>query len=277
MTAAERNLYKIDVGATKKIGGFDVTRETTDSFSINGEVLDAAGVLKFIQASKTTENEYDKLVYIFVKPHEPHRPAMGDKSFCRAKGRADVLRLINMALEKNLHLYYTTPVQREGKWYAPFPWIIEWDSVPDQVGNNSSRMACPFCKQPMSSGSGRTLHVKTKHPDRLQEYEELLASIEQSIIDMQVKSSEAAEVEKPVEEASSTDTPDDTPDYDSLVCHICGKKCTSKPGFTLHLKTHGAAKTAAKSESDSALVCKFCGKACSSTSGLTLHIKNKHS
>lgn len=43
---------------------------------------------------------------------------------------------------------------------------IEWDGG----------LSCPFCKAAVSSTSGRTLHVKNQHPERLDEYKAILAA-----------------------------------------------------------------------------------------------------
>lgn len=42
-------------------------------------------------------------------------------------------------------------------------------------------LTCPFCKSGVSSTSGRTLHVKNQHPDKIDEYNKLLATVTQLI------------------------------------------------------------------------------------------------
>lgn len=78
---------------------------------------------------------------------------------------------------------------------------------------------------------------------------------------------------KPSIHTVASSTPDD------LVCSTCGHQCSSRSGYTLHMKKHWADKEKAEEAVDSgnqALVCPVCQKLCSSTSGLTLHKKNAH-
>lgn len=48
--------------------------------------------------------------------------------------------------------------------------------APSKKAATSDGVSCPFCDKPMSSASGRTLHVKSSHPDRIQEYNKWLQS-----------------------------------------------------------------------------------------------------
>jgi len=66
---------------------------------------------------------------------------------------------------------------------------------------------------------------------------------------------------------------------EDLKCRVCGQQCSSKPGYTLHMKTHSDAvhnpEDAAAELGADPLRCPACGKKCSSTSGLTLHRQAK--
>ena len=45
---------------------------------------------------------------------------------------------------------------------------------------NKPALFCPYCDHPINSTPGRTLHVKSKHPDKLEEYQEWLKSLGKS-------------------------------------------------------------------------------------------------
>jgi hypothetical protein len=59
----------------------------------------------------------------------------------------------------------------------------------------------------------------------------------------------------------------------SLVCHKCGKNCTSMSGYTLHVKN---CKKEPESKGGVIFKCNICGKSTISRYGLTNHIKTMH-
>ena len=105
-------------------------------------------------------------------------------------------KLLKEAKNKSLLLYYAKTIKRNGKEHAQQPWILDVDSVPksgpavtrikidpesehdfeelEQVVPPKSRtrsgIFCPYCEKQIKSTSGRTLHVKKYHPDKLAEY-----------------------------------------------------------------------------------------------------------
>lgn len=137
----------------------------------------------------------------------------------RIKGRKEHLELIDKAKKKGCFLYYADVIQIDGKWYTCLQWIVDWESVgepeqieitakprviksskrnqddeddqddvdeyykdeseqepepvsdePEQEPKRKSEISCPFCGKKVTSTPGRTLHVKSAHPDKYQEY-----------------------------------------------------------------------------------------------------------
>jgi hypothetical protein len=66
---------------------------------------------------------------------------------------------------------------------------------------------------------------------------------------------------------------------DDLKCRICNQQCSSRPGYTLHMKTHTDDTHNPQDEAadlgEDPLRCPVCNKKCSSASGLTLHRQAK--
>jgi hypothetical protein len=91
-----------------------------------------------------------------------------------------------------------------------------------------------------------------------------------SVPDHQTESTKAEPKAETKDEELQYDTEPQYPE--DLKCRICGQQCSSKPGYTLHTKTH---QDTVQDTADPApeLCCPICGKRCSSTSGLTLHKK----
>lgn len=101
--------------------------------------------------------------------------------------------LLEKARERGLYLYYAETHCVEGKIFAKQPWLIDWESVanntkqqtepvstpvinkepgPDPIESqkNEIDLSCPFCGKPCTSTPGRTLHIKSKHPEQFEKY-----------------------------------------------------------------------------------------------------------
>lgn len=131
---------------------------------------------------------YDQIAFLLVKP--PSRVI----SSHQIKNRKQHSELIAKAKEKKYVVYYADVKKRDGKLHAVQPWIVDFESVdnlyapveeptkakakpktkPDaKEVEDSDEIRCPFCNKKMNSTPGRTLHVKSKHPDKLAEYKKM--------------------------------------------------------------------------------------------------------
>jgi len=152
---------------------------------------------------------YDESVFALVKP--PGKII----NVKRLVNEAAHSELLHEALSKELLLYYTivdgetvkqpwildwasvpnsqskkpkldvqpkAPVKRPPPQLSPVPPRVIKDGPlpvleipePDIISNMPS-YDCPYCEKTLSSTSGRTLHVKNKHPDEYENYRDALA------------------------------------------------------------------------------------------------------
>lgn len=172
---------------------------------------------------------YSKVVFVMVEP--PSRVISTHK----ANDRKEHDDLISKAKQKGLYLYRADVIHRDGKQYAAQPWLIDRDTIvqkpiprsvpkpesdvpaqkdqPVQDQPEPSEFVCKYCSKSMSSSSGLTLHIKSRHPEKLDQPED-------DVVDV----------------IESTAAPQDSEDSDELKCPFCDKKVTSTPGRTLHVK-----------------------------------------
>ena len=97
------------------------------------------------------------------------------------KSKKEHAKLLERAKSGGYYLYYAVAESRNGKYFATQPWQLDWDSVvdePEEVKPESepetSELACPFCDKVCNSKPGRTLHVKSRHPNHVEEYRKWL-------------------------------------------------------------------------------------------------------
>lgn len=147
------------------------------------------------------------------------------------KGYKDLLSLAKL---KRLLIYNAKVVIKDGKTYASQPWIVDDNTIanvtnrPKEVSTKESppeiRSAvaedrlevsppttdthvCGVCGKKMSSASGLTLHMKSRHTDQ------------DKLVVKQIVTKQT-----------------ETSDEDSLRCPYCNKAMSSTSGRTLHVK-----------------------------------------
>ena len=124
--------------------------------------------------------------FIVVKP--PSRIISQHK----LKTDTEYAELVGKAREVGHCLYSAPMMKRDGKYYATQPWQLHPDTIPQesraevtevvevaQVPGQTQpdQLCCPFCNKLISSTAGRTLHVKSNHPDKIEEYHKWLKSL----------------------------------------------------------------------------------------------------
>ena len=121
---------------------------------------------------------FNRTAFILVKP--PSRIV----SHHKIKTYAEHDDLIVKAVESGYCLYSAHMVKKNGKYIATQPWQLDLDTIPQNIKEEpvpeppkSDQLCCPFCDKPMNSTSGRTLHVKSNHSERLEEYQKWLKSL----------------------------------------------------------------------------------------------------
>lgn len=114
------------------------------------------------------------------------------------KNRKEHLDLIKRAIDKGYILYHADVQKIGDKWYTCPQWIVDWESITETIDETHDKpepkcepdteneqgvenepkhetklpieISCPFCDKKMTSTPGRTLHVKSAHPEKYQEY-----------------------------------------------------------------------------------------------------------
>lgn len=190
MASIETQCQSLPESKSKKIRGITVERDG-DQYLIDGETYDLQDAVGIIQESGSSSRKkfpYGKVAFLLVKP--PRHVV----STHQIRNRGEHAKLLEKAKAKSYFVYHAdVEKQEDGKFHAIPPWIIDWESVdniygpPENLGKAKSRpktvtdveeveykteLSCPFCGKKVNSTPGRTLHVKTKHPDRYDEYME---------------------------------------------------------------------------------------------------------
>lgn len=126
--------------------------------------------------------DYKKIAFVLIKP--PSRVI----GYHLIKSAAEHQTLIEKAITSG-HCLYSAPITKSnGKYIATQPWQLDENTLPitkavveeiveEPVQPEPDGLYCPFCDKPMSSTPGRTLHVKSIHPEQLEEYHKWLKSL----------------------------------------------------------------------------------------------------
>lgn len=135
---------------------------------------------------KKQKFQYHSVVFILA---EKNRRAISKHNI---KNRKEHLDLLKKAKGKGYTLYHADVQKIDGKWYTCPQWIVDWESITDIVdetyeeqeldhqpeldtktepeAKSPAEISCPYCNKKMTSTPGRTLHVKSAHPEKYQEY-----------------------------------------------------------------------------------------------------------
>jgi len=130
---------------------------------------------------KTTSSggiDYNRTAFVLIdtdgKQYGPYR--------IRNKKEHD--DLVIKARSKRQHVYYGTvtfnEVTRQHQLNTPL--IVDFDSVHDKAGgswgaqdkvNKAEYLTCPYCDgKEFTSKPGQTLHIKSAHPDKFEEFKQ---------------------------------------------------------------------------------------------------------
>lgn len=171
--------------------GLQVTRTAEDEFGIGGfaySLDDAISHLESHGSKRSGGVDYDNVAFLMINPKAPSKVI----STHQVRNRGDHQKLLQTAFKKRCVLYYASVEKKDGKHYAVEPWLVDFDSVDAlydekgkpkvKLGSKSSKpektgkggLFCPYCDHTINSTPGRTLHVKSKHPDKIEEYQEWL-------------------------------------------------------------------------------------------------------
>ncbi len=234
MSKTAEQLRSLKPGKSGRVRGQDVKRNG-DLYLIEGDEysLDEAAKRLDQAAPAKSGTDYDWTVFLESPPGTCY-----PIKHHRCRNKAEHAELLEAVRKRNNYLWYGGVVKVEGKYQNRPPFLIDWDSVPDHPTEAQKQeekpkdpkrwdcgLSCPFCAVTVSSTPGRTLHVKSQHPERFEEYQGLLAG----------KAAPAKRVEEDDDDVVSRQA--ESEDGDGLKCPFCGKMCTSRSGLTLHVNS----------------------------------------
>jgi hypothetical protein len=171
---------------TRKILGVEVTRHNSE-FIIDGEYYAIIEAVEFINS----KGSLDYSAFILVRPG--CNPNNASRAF-RIGSKAERTELLKYAKSKNLYVYSGNVKLVDGKPHVEGPFAFIWDSMPSDTEKKPNKwpsgglrtikkkkkknikvlqdelgvrveLHCPYCSSTFSSTSGRTLHIKSKHPE----------------------------------------------------------------------------------------------------------------
>lgn len=153
--------------------------------------------------------DYRNMVLLILRHHpSPSRGSL--VSMHRVRDRKGHQKILSKAFKKRCVVYYARVLEDEesGKQVVSYPWVADLESfdalfemdgtpkvsmperrkvlkkkpITDKPSETIDKdgIYCPFCTHSVSSTPGRTLHVKSKHPERLEEYKKWLESLGKS-------------------------------------------------------------------------------------------------
>lgn len=239
----EQQLESIRSGKSKRLRGLEVKRDGS-LYIIEGENLsleEAVSHLNEIAAPKSGI-DYDWTAFIEKYPGYNNHTS-GIVKTHRVRDKAQHAELVEAVKARRNYLWYGKVIKNGVRYQVIAPLLIDFDTVPDQPyveGANGKLepapppppnpklwdggLSCPFCNHAINSTSGRSLHVKSQHPEQLAEYFNMIRNNNL----------------KPKQEEN--DCEDDVVSLvnNELRCQHCNKICTSTSGLTLHLRTHAA-------------------------------------
>jgi len=126
--------------------------------------------------------DYKKVAFVLVKP--PSRVI----SSHLVKNKKEYDELLKKAKDKSYYLYYAEVMRKDGKYVAKQPWVLDPESFciikpetkPEIKPETKSELYCPYCDATINSTPGRTLHVKSKHPKKMEDYKQWVKSLGKS-------------------------------------------------------------------------------------------------
>lgn len=165
---------------TRKILGVEVTRHNSE-FIIDDQYYTIIEAAEFIKTNQSidSKNPLDYSAFILVRPGCD--PNSAHRAF-RVGSKVERVALLKHAKSKNFYVYTGSVKLVNGKPHVEGPFAFVWDSMPLDTEKKPNRwpsgglrimkkkkdslieLDCPYCSSIFSSTSGRTLHIKSKHP-----------------------------------------------------------------------------------------------------------------
>lgn len=239
MSKTAEQLRTLKPGKSSRIRGQDVKRDG-DRYTIEGEEFTLEEATKRLEQSAPAKSgiDYDWTVFLECPPGMAVSPIKTH----RCKNKSEHAELVEAVRKRKNYLWYGAVEKVDGKYQTRPPFIVDWDSIPDHPTETQQKaeqeakpkdpkrwdggLSCPFCGVTVSSTPGRTLHVKAQHPERLEEYQGLLAAA----------SGKAKPAPQDDDDDDVVSRQAESQDDDGLKCPFCDAKVSSTSGRTLHVQ-----------------------------------------
>ena len=181
MNKIHDKLKNLGQDKTRKISGVKVTRCNSE-FIIDDQHYTIIEAAEFIETNQLidSKNPFDSLSFVLVRPGCD--PTSARRAF-RVGSKAERDALLKYAKSKNFYVYAGSVKLVDEKPQTQGPFAFVWDSMPSDIERKPSRwpsgdlrtmeknslieLNCPYCSSIFSSTSGRTLHIKSKHPEEI--------------------------------------------------------------------------------------------------------------
>lgn len=176
MPELQDQLIDLKHNKTKRIKGKLVKRDRYD-YLIDGDTLTLEEATKRL-SEVTSRNTIDYNATAFVEK-TPHSDQI--VKIHRLSDKSAHTMLISAVKSRHNYLWYGAVTKVDGRYFVNSVLLLDFDSVPDPGEEEhewDGGLSCPFCSVGISSASGRTLHIKSGHPDRLDDYFRLLDDLE---------------------------------------------------------------------------------------------------
>ncbi len=162
----KQQLSKLKHGTVEIINDVEIKRDY-DAFIVGGDSLTLDEVLQRFGKSEQPKSGIDYSETAFLEKSKSGTLIKIHK----VNNRAAHSKLVVSVRSKNHYLWYATVKKINNKFYAIPPHLVDWDSVPESITKSKDKpvgLACPFCKKKLRSTSGKTLHVKRHHPEKVE-------------------------------------------------------------------------------------------------------------
>jgi len=187
MSKIHDELKDLSQDKTRKISGVKVTRCNSE-FIIDDQYYTIIEAARFIETNQSidSKNPFDSLSFVLVRPGcDPNYDPNGARRAFRVGSKAERDALLKHAKSKNFYVYVGSIKLVDGKPQTHGPFAFAWDSMPSDTEKKPSKwpsgdlrtmekkknslieLDCPYCSSIFSSTSGRTLHIKSKHPEEI--------------------------------------------------------------------------------------------------------------
>ena len=175
-------LQEMERDQKKKSNGVNV-EFGFDGFEIGGYAFNLDDAVEKIKkdGKQKKGSVYNRIAFTLSKPASGCPGVVVSTHI--VKNKEEHAKLIDDAIARGLYLWHGNVEEWDGRYYIKHPLFVNWSTVDKfeeskankavktkEITQKRGEFDCPYCNKKLNSSSGRTLHVKSSHSDRLEEY-----------------------------------------------------------------------------------------------------------